>query len=61
MICLLLTPVPETVIVAVLAKADEFTAYVTVMGAFPLPVDGFIVNHDASSVIVHEILALIAN
>jgi hypothetical protein len=47
--------VPETVIVAVRAAVEEFALNVTVIVAFPLPLAGEAVNHEASSVIDHEV------
>ena len=57
----MLTPAPDMVIVAVLADMDVLAAYVTVIVAFPFPVAVFTLNHEASSVMVHEMFELILN
>jgi hypothetical protein len=56
-----LTPAPDMVIVAVLADMEVLAAYVTVIVAFPFPVAVFTLNHEASSVMVHEMFELIMN
>ena len=50
---------PAIVIVPTLCVVNALAVNVAVIVTFPLPLDGFIVSHDSSSVIVQVVFELI--